>query len=191
MKQPWLTALPLALWAIGQAAAQADERQRLQAGRERIQQEFVVQEAACQKRFAITDCMEDTRARRRRAMEPLRQRELALDAADRQRRAQERHTAIQAKAHAASAAEAAPPPVQPRVRKAPVPAKAARPASAPPPDPVRAAEAARRMQEASKRQAEARAAQLRMARRQAEKTQAGKASQPLPVPEPASGPHSR
>ncbi|HRD98439.1 MAG TPA: hypothetical protein PLA97_18815, partial [Rubrivivax sp.] len=97
MKQrPTLLCCVLLLVA-GPGLASPDERHQIAAARQRIAQDFAAQELACRHRFAVTDCVEDARARRRQALAPWREKEVALDAADRQRRADERRAAIQAK----------------------------------------------------------------------------------------------
>ena len=178
----WLATLP--------ALAEEPDRQQIVAARQAIQGDFAAQELACQKRFAVTDCVEDVRLRRRQALAPWREKELALDAADRRRRASERQAAIKSKVQAAAAEAASAPPVLPRERKAMAAPSATLPAAPPAADPARAAAAAARVQEANQRKAEANAAQERVARRQAEraeKAKAGKVVAPLPVPVPGSG----
>ena len=173
----WLATLP--------ALAEEPDRQQIVAARQAIQGDFAAQELACQKRFAVTDCVEDVRLRRRQALAPWREKELALDAADRRRRASERQAAIKSKVQAAAAEAASAPPVLPRERKAMAAPSATLPAAPPAADPARAAAAAARVQEANQRKAEAKAAQERVARRQAEraeKAKAGKVVAPLPVP---------
>lgn len=173
----WLAALP--------ALAVEPDRQQIVAARQAIQRDFAAQELACQKRFAVTDCVEDVRLRRRQALAPWREKELALDAADRRRRASERQAAIKAKVQAAAEEPASAPPVLPRERKAIAAPSATRPVEPPAADPARAAAAAARVQEANQRKAQAKSAQERVARRQAEraeKAKSGKVVAPLPVP---------
>jgi len=180
----WMCALSGWL-ALASAQAAEPDRQQIVAARQAIQRDFAAQELACQQRFAVTDCVEDVRLRRRQALAPWREKELALDAADRQRRASERQAAIKAKMQAAAAEPASAPPVLPRERKAMAEPSATRPVAPPAADPAHAAAAAARVQEANQRKAEAKAAQERVARRQAEradKAKAGKAVMPLPVP---------
>lgn len=178
-----LTVLCLGLLlGAGPGLASQTERQQIEAARQRIAQDFSAQEQACWQRFAVTDCVEDVRARRRQALVPWREKELALDAADRQRRADERRAAIQAKTKAAAEAPASAPPVVPRARKPGPTPTTVLPLAPPAADPARAAEAAARVQDAAKRKAEAEAAQARVVRRQAERSREGKAAAPLPVP---------
>jgi hypothetical protein len=127
----WLATLP--------AQATEPDRQQIVAARQAIQRDFATQELACQKRFAVTDCVEDVRLRRRQALAPWREKELALDAADRRRRASERQAAIKSKVQAAAAEAASAPPVLPRERKAMAAPSATLPAAPPAADPARAA----------------------------------------------------
>ena len=94
------------------AAADDDERARIAAERQALLQRFAQEEADCQRRFAVTDCVLDVRDRRRAALAPLRARELQLDEAERQRRAAERKAAIEARQRA-QAARPPPPPQAP------------------------------------------------------------------------------
>ncbi len=170
----------LLLLVAGPLLASQAERQQIAAARQSIASDFAAQEQACRQRFAVTDCVEDVRVRRRQALAPWREKELALDAADRQRRADERRAAIQAKAQAASAASA--PAVVPRARKPPPTPTTALPLAPPSADPALAAAAAARVKDAAQRKTEAETAQARVARRQAERSREGKAVRPLPVP---------
>lgn len=185
-----LLAAPLAWGADAHPDASADtdpQRQQIKAERRRIERDFAAQEAACRQRFAVTDCVEDTRLRRRQALAAWRERELALDAADRARRAAERKAAIQDKLSASAQAPASAPAVEHRPRESSTTPAKALPASAPAANPARAAEAAARAQQMAERRADAQAAQARVARHRAERAQEGKPVQPLPVPAPASG----
>jgi colicin import membrane protein len=167
------------------AAAVGNERAEIAAERERLQVQFAAEERECASRFAVTACLDDLRARRRQALQPLRERELRLDQAERQQRASDRRAAIEAKRSGAAAlspgAASAP---QLRVRE-PLAAPPATPASRPlrgRDDTERAAEAAARAREAEQRKEEAQAAQQRVLQRQAERELAGKKDTPLPVP---------
>lgn len=183
MKQPWLA---LALLATA-ASAGADDRAAIRAGRQLLEARFAEQERACASRFVVNACLEDVRLRRREALEPLRERELQLEQAERLQRAQERRAVIAAKQSAARASRpsggATP---QLRVRD-PASVPVARPARGSD-EAERASEAAARAREAEQRRAEAQAAQLRVQQRQAEREGAGKKSEPLPVPGAGSAP---
>ena len=106
----WLPLLLACLHLAGLAAD--DERARIAAERQALLQRFAQEEADCQRRFAVTDCVLDVRDRRRAALAPLRARELQLDEAERQRRAAERKAAIEARQRA-QAARPPPPPQAP------------------------------------------------------------------------------
>ena len=85
----WLAAcLPMV------ATAADSERSRITAERKAMAAQFAAEEKACAERFAVTACVDDVRVRRREALAPLRERELKLDEADRQQRAQERRSAV-------------------------------------------------------------------------------------------------
>lgn len=157
------------------------ERQQIAAERRNIERDFAAQEQACRQRFAVTGCVEDASARRRQALAPWREKELALDAADRRRRAAQRQAAIQARLQAASAAAASAPPVLPRTRKASTTPSTVLPAAPPAASPAQASAAAGRVKDAAARKAEAEAVQARVARRQAERAREGKVVTPLPA----------
>jgi colicin import membrane protein len=183
MTRRWL-GLALLLLAVGAAA---DERAAILAERQALQARFAAQERECASRFVVNACLEDVRLRRREALEPLRERELQLDQAERLKRAEERRAAIAAKQNPAGAPRAsAGPTPQLRVRE-PAPVPAARPGRASD-EAERAAEAAARTREAEQRRTEAQAAQQRVQQRQAEREAAGKKSEPLPVAGAASAP---
>jgi len=91
----------------GEGAKLAVERERAQ-----LLQRFDDEERSCAQRFRVNDCLEDSRSRRRAALAPLRERLLALDAAERERKAQARQDAVARKqadrtASLAATAEAA------------------------------------------------------------------------------------
>lgn len=171
---------PVAPLAAGPAAA-ADERAALAQQRRQLEAVFAAEEAACSRRFAVNACVEDVRQRRREALDPLRERELALAEAERRERAAQRRLAL-GERQRASAAPAAP---------ASVPARGAR-ASAPPASHAargldeagarrREEQAAERAAAAERRRQGARATQERIERRLHERSAAGKVDAPLPA----------
>ena len=194
-------------------AAGDDERARIAAERQALQQRFAREEADCQRRFAVTDCVVAVRERRRAALAPLRARELLLDEADRQRRAADRRAAIEAKQQAQAARPPPPPPAPELPPRPPAPATAPETrASSPLPSPSasasasassatvpeaprrsasdaesRAAEAAERVRAAQRRREAAQANQERIQRRLAEREAAGKVAAPLPLPGSSAG----
>lgn len=187
MKAPGLLiALALLAWLPASTAGNG-ERARIAAERKALAQRFQEEERACTSRFAMTACVDEVRARRREALAPLREQELRLDEAERRQRAEERQRAIaQRKAEAASR-PAAPPEPQAHVRQpllgASGPVRTPKPADD---GAARAAEAARRVQDAQQRQAEVEATRERIEKRQAEREAQGKKARPLPVPPAAS-----
>jgi colicin import membrane protein len=90
-----LLALPLLGGA--QESPEAAELARINAQRERAEAEFAAQEKACYSRFAVNDCIEAARKRRRDALAELRRQEVALNDAERRRRADERLRDIEAR----------------------------------------------------------------------------------------------
>ena len=170
-------------------AQPADERLRLAGERQTITQRFDQEEQACRLRFASTDCLADTRARRREALAPLRERELGLADQNRERRAQERRRTLAAKQQtAADRPPELPEPVL-KLRQTPRPAlsasaaTAATAATAPTVDDraARVAEAALRAQANARTQADIDAGQKRVADRVAARASEGKPVQPLPL----------
>ena len=190
------TVLVLAGLAICTAAAADDPRAQIAAERRVIEERFVAEQAACMERFAVTDCVDESRARHRADLAPLRERELKLDDAVRRARAQLRLDAVAAKraaaasqAAASQAAAAAPSAARPGKLPASAAGHADRgdksrdntAAQA-----AQAAEAADRARAAERRREAARLTQERIARRLAEKAAQGKKAEPLPAPGAAS-----
>lgn len=188
-----LTGLPLL------AAAMADERTQLAAERRSLGDRFDTEQRDCAKRFAVTACVDDTQARRRAALAPLRERELRLDEAERRQRAAERRAAIGAKLAAAASrpAEAASPTdssAEPVVRVRAPPGAASGAVRTPGPkadeagraaqaaQATQAAQAEQRVREAQARQHDLQAAQQRIQRRLAQRAARGNQAEPLPVP---------
>ena len=66
---------------------------------ERVDEEahYAREQAACYARFAVTDCLRRARAHRREVLDKLRQRELAINDAERQRKAREQLERIRQK----------------------------------------------------------------------------------------------
>ena len=80
--------------AGAEAARVAAERAEIQAERNRLEAQFDAEKADCAGRFAVTACLDDVRERRRAALEGPRMRALALDDAERLRRAAARRDAL-------------------------------------------------------------------------------------------------
>ena len=206
----WCTPLFGWLCLAGAAAlaqsGPATERQRVADERAAVEARFKEQEAACQQRFAVTDCVNAAKKERRDALAPLRRLDAALDDAQRKQRAAERREDVARKLEAAQAPER-----EAVVRQAGATASAAsapaeaasasvtaprevKPAPPPrrqnvrPPRPERPSEAERRASEAA---AEARSAARKQAaqdhreaveQRNAQRALRGKKVEPLPVP---------
>ena len=100
MKTRWIAAaLCLHLAAFSQSPApvplpadQAVERQALRSKiteeRARVEAQFIKDEAACYQRFAVSGCLLDLQKQRRLVLDKLRQQDNALNAAERQEKAQ-------------------------------------------------------------------------------------------------------
>lgn len=156
--------LLLAAFALAPAWAQEDEAERAQRARiaaERQQAEaaYQVDEKACYGKFAVNDCLDDARRRRRAVLADLRRQEVSLSDAQRKRRAAEKLRSIEERSqdpqhpgtvdHRAKAAEGQ------RARDERAAQKAADRASA---EVSRPARAAGREEQARRHQAEASAA---------------------------------
>ena len=84
-----LAAAALSAWAQTQAA-DAAERSRIARERSQADTRLASEEVACYQKFAVSDCLNAARARRRDVLSDLRRQELTLNDADRKRRAGER-----------------------------------------------------------------------------------------------------
>lgn len=76
------------------------ERSRIQADRVRQEARYEAEEAACYARFAVTDCLREVRRRRRESLDDLRSQEVALNDAERKRKALEQIERIKDKSSA-------------------------------------------------------------------------------------------
>lgn len=185
MLQRFLPFIVLVL-AAAPAGATDDERTRIAQQRRAVSASFDAQERACAKRFTVTVCIDEVRARRRAALAPLRERELQIDDAERQQRATERRAAVAARQRAAKQRQLGAAVPQIRLREPAQRASAAAPAVKAPrrdssPD-SRAAEAAAHVRASQQRQADIAAEQARVAGQLAERAATGKAAAALPVP---------
>ncbi len=84
-----LSGLPLA-GAAQDAGTAAGEVARIKADRNQVEAIFRAEEKACFGKFAVNDCLNAARARRRQALADLRRQEVLLNDAERRRRAAER-----------------------------------------------------------------------------------------------------
>lgn len=76
------------------------ERRRIQADRTREEARFAGEDAACYARFAVTDCLREVRVRRREVLDDLRRQEVAINDAERKRKAQEQIERIEERSSA-------------------------------------------------------------------------------------------
>ena len=180
-----------ALLAVAAGGAGADpaqdagQRRRLEAEMQRLETAFAAELAACATRFAVTDCSEEVRLRRRATLAPLRAQQLALDDTERSRRAAARLAAVEAKRQTRGASVPEPPPPLQATSQAP-------PRAAAPLVVVNRQQAAARQQAASeaaarraaasgRRQQEAEQAAQRVRERLAQRERSGTPAAPLPV----------
>lgn len=75
-------------------ASVAAERARLKAAREKAEAEYKSEEKGCYGKFAVNDCLAAARAKRREAVSDLRRQEIALNDAERKRKATERQRSL-------------------------------------------------------------------------------------------------
>ena len=190
------TRLALMAWlACCSLVVGAGEPER-RAARSAIETRYQEDVQSCQGRFAVNACLQEARALRQRALQPLQDEELAESLAEREQRASESRQRLRQKAQEQAQLEArrrsealmAPPPVH--RPEAPLPASAASRAARPMPD----LERQRRQDEAAAAQrAHDQQARLRKAeehRRQVlQRLQDRALNKPLAAPlPPASGP---
>jgi hypothetical protein len=198
MRRAWPVHAVCASLLLGLAAAAhavepvtaAAQRQQIKADRAAVDARYKQAEVDCTKRFAVSGCIADAQAQRREAMTGLRQRELALDEAQRQADAEESARRVQAKQ-----AEAASKPVPvPRAVSAPAGAAASSAAAGTGSERARqrsktaddAAAAATRVAAQQRRASEAAAHRQDVEQRNAERNARAKKVTPLPVPSAAS-----
>ena len=79
----------------------ATERQHLQAERTAIEQTNDAMQRECWQRFAVNDCLREVRRKRHAALDPLRSRELELNAQERAWRTQQRDERLTEKENSA------------------------------------------------------------------------------------------
>ena len=108
--EPVLVALVGLCLALGAARAEAPlnpaaERDRIARERAAVEAQFTERQAACQSRFAVTDCVDAARQERREARAPLRRQAIALDDAQRKQRTAERQGSVRAKVSGAESRE--------------------------------------------------------------------------------------
>jgi len=88
--------------SMGTAFAQGDspvvvERARLKAERDRAEAEYQAQEKACYGKFAVNDCIDAARAKRRQIVSDLRRQEVSLNDSERKRKAAERQQSLESR----------------------------------------------------------------------------------------------
>jgi hypothetical protein len=175
-------------FAAGQVPDEATQRALIQRQRSEAQAAYEQRKAKCTEAFAVNACEDKARTAHRQETRRLREQELALDDAARQRKTQANRERLAAKAAAvdASASAPAPTPRRPKVQGAvATPRESGRAPKAK--ETPRVDEAANRERfEARQRQAQAhrKTVEQRNAERAAKRTKA----QPLPLPPGASRP---
>lgn len=160
---PPLATLPLlaASWAVLAASATSDlddraERTRIAAERAAAESRYTAEEAECRKRFVVTACVDEAKARRREALGRLKHQEIVLDEQERRRRAAARLQAIEEKQREAATRPPMPAQPAPVIREA-----ASAPAARGPQTPSAAERAQRAREEAARAQRRAQAAEER------------------------------
>ncbi|HET7525106.1 MAG TPA: hypothetical protein VFK10_04115 [Burkholderiaceae bacterium] len=199
-------AMALALAAVAVRAADAEppsdkaRREQINAERAAAQARYEQAIAECERGFVVTSCVNQAKAERRAALDRLSREQMALDDAQRKRRAEQRRQQIAEKRaqqaqEAAAARDAASSPA-PQVRTPRQPAapasgaKAARRAEPHSSDAAAAtaAEATERASDAQERRERAQAHEEAVRKRNAERAAQRPPAAPLPLPDAASGP---
>jgi colicin import membrane protein len=103
-----LLAVGVAAHAQQEDASVAAERARLHEERTKVEAAYKVEEKACYGKFAVNDCLAKARAKRREAVSDLRRQEIALNDAERKRKAAERQRSIDERNAAARGPASAP-----------------------------------------------------------------------------------
>lgn len=92
-----LAALLMSLSVFSQTTPNDDERLRIRAERTQGEVHYQMQEAQCYSRFAVTDCLNEVRARRRTVRHELRRKEIVLNNIEREQKAREQLERIRQK----------------------------------------------------------------------------------------------
>ena len=189
----------------------ATERGRIASERAAVEAQFTERQAACQSRFAVTDCVDAARQERREARAPLRRQASALDDLQRKQRAAERQGSVRAKVSGAESREiqlgareaAGPlrraPVVEAEAPAAPSAVRQIKPKAAAKPMTTRLPRGVPSMQDRRAEEGEARARldarklaaaahKEAVQQRNAKRELSGKSAAPLPVPAGASAP---
>jgi hypothetical protein len=174
-------------------ADDSQQRQRLAAERAVAQARFEATARECRSAFAVTGCLDQAKAERRRTLDRIARDETALDDAQRRRRAEERRQRIAAKQQAAAArAAASAPDVKLRAPRPDAPASSAsrpsRRAEARTREEQAAEEAAARERAEQSQRRRERAAAHEEAVRQRNAERAARKPPAAPLPVPASAP---
>jgi colicin import membrane protein len=171
----------IACGALLGTSADAATREELKRERQAIEAEYARRAEACRGQFVVTPCLDKVRAGKQQALSGVSQQEQALDALDRQARAEARNRRVAEKAAAAASAPASAP-ERPQAQPSAEP-KAHKPrqkASAPQQDRRAKEEENRAAYEA--RQREIAAHRLEVQKRNAERAREKPAPRPLPLP---------
>lgn len=150
-----LALIACAAHAQGEDPSVDAERARLHEERAKVEAEFKVEEKACNAKFAVNDCLAKAKAKRRAAVSDLRRQEIALNDAERKRKAAERQRSIEERASAARPPASGQSDVDRQLRANQRAAERAQQAASAP------AKAAEREKEVAKRQAEIKASAQR------------------------------
>jgi colicin import membrane protein len=85
----WLVATAVHVNAQNTTAQLDSDRERIERERTRLQDDFVLEDAACYKKFAVNYCLADVNERRRSALSDLRRQEILINDEERKIRAEE------------------------------------------------------------------------------------------------------
>lgn len=173
-------------WASQASAAddRTQQRSRIAAERRQANQRFNEARKDCEKRFAVTTCLDQARSERRRVLDRLAGEQAVLDDAHRRQRAAERLRGIQDKARQADDRSLAPPPAS-KLQRVPPASQAARPlppVHSEPRPAITPEQAERRRLEQAQRVQEAQAHRQAVERRNAARDAQKPPAAPLPVP---------
>jgi hypothetical protein len=98
--------LVMAVWSSAELSAQSlvsepeairVEREAIASARAEIAAVYEAEAKACWQKFAVNSCLKDARRVRRAALEPLRQKDLLLNAQERQWRTEQRNLRLEGK----------------------------------------------------------------------------------------------
>lgn len=163
-------------------SAHAATREELKRERDAIEAEHTRRAEACKSQFVVTPCLDSVRIDKQKALSHVTAQENALDAAERQARADARKKRLADKAGASDAAASAAVAVPPASGAAPAPRKAPKPRQKKAEAPDRSAQEEAKRADFEARQREIEAHRKKVEERNAERARNKPAPRPLPPP---------